>query len=185
MALDFENSLRRSRIETSRYEFKQGVLRLDNRRKWDDALFERLAETICGIANVQQGHEGYLFVGVADKEADAQRIETLDSVTPMKVGQHHVVGVDREAKFLKISLEAYVQRFVTKLAQQPLSEPLATQIMSGVDTIEYKGLSVIRFLIPGQNDLSYCGDRVFVRKGSSTEEITDFRKVAALVKAFS
>ncbi|WP_046727529.1 GmrSD restriction endonuclease domain-containing protein [Streptomyces humi] len=185
LALDFENSLRRSRIETSRYEFKQGVLRLDSRRKWDDALFERLAETICGIANVQRGHEGYLFVGVADKEADAKRIETLDSVTPLEVGQHHVVGVDREAKLLKISLEAYVQRFMAKLAQQPISEPLATQIMSGVDTIEYKGLSIIRFLIPGQNDLSYCGERVFVRQGSSTEEITDFRKVAALVKAFS
>lgn len=185
LALDFENSLRRSRIETSRYEFKQGVLRLDKHRKWDDALFERLAETICGIANVQRGHEGYLFVGVADKEADAKRIEALDSVTSMKVGQHHVVGVDREARILKISLDVYVQRFVARIAQQPISEPLATQIMSGVDTIEYKGLSVIRVLIPGQNDLSYCGDRVFVRQGSSTEEITDIRKVAALVKRFS
>ncbi|NMO37894.1 DUF262 domain-containing protein [Streptomyces sp. GMY01] len=185
LALDFENSLRRSRIETSRYEFKQGVLRLDTRRKWDDGLFERLAETICGIANVQRGHEGYLFIGVADKESHAKRIESLDSVTPMQVGQHHVVGVDREAKFLKVSLDTYVQRFVARLAQQPISEPLATQIMSGVDTIDYKGLSVIRVLIPGQSDLSYCGDRVFVRQGSSTEEITDFRKVAALAKRFS
>ncbi|MET9916266.1 DUF262 domain-containing protein [Streptomyces sp. NPDC006435] len=186
LALDFENSLRRSRIETSRYEFKQGVLRLDVRRTRDDALFVRLAETICGIANVQRSHEGYLFIGVADKEADVKRVETLDSVAAVPVGRHHyVVGVDREAKVLKISLDAYVQRFVTKLSQQPISDPLATQILSGVDTIEYKGLSVIRVLIPGQSDLSYCGDRVFIRRGSSTEEVTEVRKIAALAKGFS
>lgn len=186
LALDFENSLRRSRIETSRYEFKQGVLRLDGRRTRDDGLFVRLAETICGIANVQRGHEGYLFIGVADKEADVKRIETLDSVTSVLVGRyHHVVGVDREAKALKMSLDAYVQRFVTKLSQQPISDPLATRILSGVDTIEYKGLSVIRVLIPGQSDLSYCGDRVFIRRGSSTEEVTEVRKIAALAKGFS
>ncbi|MFE8962331.1 GmrSD restriction endonuclease domain-containing protein [Streptomyces iakyrus] len=186
LALDFENSLRRSSIETSRYEFKQGVLRLDDRRTRDDGLFVRLAETICGIANVQRGHEGYLFIGVADKEADAKRVETLDSVTPVPVGRHHhVVGVDREAKVLKMSLDTYVQRFVTKLSQQPISDPLATQILSGVDTIEYKGLSVIRVLIPGQSDLSYCGDRVFIRRGSSTEEVTEVRKIAALAKGFS
>ncbi|MEU6939697.1 DUF262 domain-containing protein [Streptomyces rubiginosohelvolus] len=186
LALDFENSLRRSKIETSRYEFKQGVLRLDDRRVRDDGLFVRLAETICGIANVQRGHEGYLFIGVADKESDVKRVENLDSVTAVPVGRHHhVVGVDREAKILKMSLDAYVQRFVTKLSQQPISEPLATQILSGVDTIEYKGLSVIRVLIPGQSDLSYCGDRVFIRRGSSTESVTEVRKIAALAKGFS
>ncbi|MEV5193003.1 DUF262 domain-containing protein [Streptomyces clavifer] len=185
LALDFENSLRRSRIETSRYEFKQGVLRLDDRRRWDDALFLRLAETVCGIANTQPKQEGFLFVGVADEERDTKRIEALDSIDSAKVGRHHVVGIDREARILKISLEAYVQRFVKNISEQPISDPLATQLMGGIDTIEYKGLSVIRIRVPGQSDLSYCGDRVFIRKGSSTEEVTDFRKVAALAKSFS
>ncbi|MFD7384774.1 GmrSD restriction endonuclease domain-containing protein [Streptomyces anulatus] len=184
LALDFENSLRRSRIETSRYEFKQGVLRLNGNRKWDDSLFLRLAETICGIANAQPKHDGFLFIGVADKDPDAKRIEALDSVAPVKVGPHHVVGIDREARILKISLESYVQRFVRKISEQQISDPLATQLMGGIDTIEYKGLSIIRIRIPGQNDLSYCADRVFTRSGSSTEEITDFRKVAALAKSF-
>lgn len=184
LALDFENSLRRSRIETSRYEFKQGVLRLDDKRSWDKSLFLRLAETISGIANVKRGHEGYVYIGVADKDADAERVEMLDSVTPVLAGSHKVVGIDREAKLLKISLDEYVRRFVAGLTAQPISDPLATQLMNGVDTIEYKGLSVIRILIPGQDDLSYCGDRVFIRSGSSTEEITDFKKVAALAKGF-
>ncbi|MEU9717315.1 DUF262 domain-containing protein [Streptomyces sp. NPDC047976] len=184
LALDFENSLRRSRIETSRYEFKQGLLRLDDSRNWDEDIYSRLAETICGIANVKPGVDGYLFIGVADKDADALRIKNLDAVTAVPVGKHHVVGIDREARARGITLDNYVQRFVTKISQQSISEPLATQILSGIDTIEYKGNSVIRVLIPGQRDLSYCDDRVFVRRGSSTEEVSDLKKVAALGKMF-
>ncbi|MCH0567954.1 DUF262 domain-containing protein [Streptomyces sp. MUM 136J] len=185
LALDFENSLRRSRIETSRYEFKQGLLRLDIRRQWDDAIIGRLAETICAIANVKPGVDGYLYLGVADEESDAQRIGQLDSVEPISVGPHYVVGVDREARAKKISLDNYVQRFVSRIAQAGLGEPLGTQILSHVDTVEYKGLSVIRILIPGQNDLSYCNDSVFVRRGSSTERVEDVKQVVALGKQFA
>ncbi|MFE9168050.1 DUF262 domain-containing protein [Streptomyces kebangsaanensis] len=185
LALDFENSLRRSRIETSRYELKQGLLRLDSRRQWDDAIIGRLAETVCGIANVRPRVDGYLYLGVADKESDATRIKSIDDVEPIAVGPHYVVGVDREARTKKISLDNYVQRFVTRISQAGLSEPLASQLLSNIDTVEYKGLSVIRVLIPGQNELSYCNDAVFVRRGSSTERIEDIKKIVALDRQFA
>jgi hypothetical protein len=35
MIFDFEDSIRRSRTETARYEFKQGLLRLDDSRQQD------------------------------------------------------------------------------------------------------------------------------------------------------
>ncbi len=56
LALDFENSVRRSRIETPRYEFKQGLLRLSPKREFDKDLIPRLIETICGIANLGSLH---------------------------------------------------------------------------------------------------------------------------------
>lgn len=185
LALDFENSLRRSRIETARYEFKQGLLRLDDKRAWDDELVGRLGETICGIANTKAGADGYLFIGVADRKQHAERIVELDGISSIQIGANHVVGIDREAKVKKISLEGYVRRFAVQLSQLPLSEPLATQVAANIDTIEYKGMSVIRILIPGQRDLSYCGDAVFVRNGSSTEKITDIKRIVALTKMFT
>ncbi|MFD6372627.1 DUF262 domain-containing protein, partial [Streptomyces roseolus] len=95
LALDFENSLRRSRIETSRYECKQGLLRLDDARDWDPTIFEKLAQTICAIANVKPQTDGYLFIGVADKDADVKRIKNLDGIDPAPVREKHVVGIDR------------------------------------------------------------------------------------------
>src|SRR3990172_1499852 len=38
LVIDFENALRRSRIETPRYEFKQGILQLDSKRAIEKAL---------------------------------------------------------------------------------------------------------------------------------------------------
>ncbi|PSJ24523.1 hypothetical protein B7P34_32935 [Streptosporangium nondiastaticum] len=185
LALDFENSLRRSRIETSRYEFKQGLLDLDHDRKWNSRITGRLAETICGIANLKPEVDGYLYLGVADNEDHAAKIQQKDSVTPITIGSHHVVGVDREARLKNLSLDNYVQRFVNHLSKSGLSEPLRSQVLSGIDTVEYKNLSVIRILIPGQKDLSYCNDAVFVRRGSSTERIEDVKQVVVLGKLFA
>ncbi|MFE3655938.1 DUF262 domain-containing protein [Streptomyces sp. NPDC059165] len=184
LALDFENSLRRSKIETARYEFKQGLLRLDDSREWDGEIVGRLAEVICGIANVKPGVDGYLFLGVADKEAHAARIRLMDSIIPVAIGPHHVVGVEREASAKGMTLDSYVQRFVEQISRAGLSEPLATQVLSSIDTIDYKGLSVIRVVVPGQRELSFRNGTVFVRRGSSTERVQDSQEIVALSKQF-
>jgi hypothetical protein len=115
LALDFENSLRRSSIETSRYEFKQGILRLSPERALEVDLFPRLVQTICAIANVGPDAPGFIYVGVADKEADGQKIELLDKVTPLRVGQRFVVGIDREVKILKIKTDDYIQKIIAAI----------------------------------------------------------------------
>ena len=75
LALDMENSLRRSKLETSRYECKQGLVGLSDKRNVDKNLIKKIIETICGIANVGPDSDGFIFIGVADKKADADRIE--------------------------------------------------------------------------------------------------------------
>jgi hypothetical protein len=64
----FKNSLLRSRIETIKYECKQGLIDLSQNRKLNNDLVPRVVETICGIANSDPGTDGYIFLGVADKK---------------------------------------------------------------------------------------------------------------------
>lgn len=61
LALDFENSIRRSKIETPRYEFKQGFLRLSDDRKYDKELESQIIHTICAMANIGPDSEGYIY----------------------------------------------------------------------------------------------------------------------------
>ena len=61
LALQIENCLRRSQIETPRFETKQGFLELGGTRMWNTALEDRIVETACGIANLAM--EGRYFSG--------------------------------------------------------------------------------------------------------------------------
>jgi hypothetical protein len=86
------------------------------------------------------------------------------------VAERFVVGVDREAKLLKLSLERYVAKFVESIRNSNLSEPLKTQVLAKIDTVTYRGLSVIRITVPAQRSVSLVGDTVFVRSQTSTVE---------------
>jgi hypothetical protein len=168
LAIDFENSIRRSKIETPRYEFKQGFLRLSDDRKYDKDLENQILETICGTANIGPKSEGYIFLGVADKESDASRIKEIDGVTPIKISTHEVVGIDREAKILGISIEDYCRRIVGFIKSSLLSENLISSVLSNIDIIDYHTLSVIRLKIPAQSDISYLGEEVYERQYNNT-----------------
>ena len=47
-----------------------------------------------------------------------------------------------------------------------------------IDTIDFKGLSVIRINVPSQKQISYVGDKVFIREDSSTVEAEGPKLVA-------
>jgi hypothetical protein len=168
LLIDFENSIRRSRTETPRYEFKQGLLRLDDGKTADPRIMTTIIETLCGIANVGPEADGFVYLGIADKEADASRVQTLYRITPVKFDHVSMVGVEREAESMGIPLDKYMRKIEDEIRLSKLSEPLKTQILSNLDVVNYKGLSVVRIRIPRQSQLSFVGDDCFIRIGSST-----------------
>lgn len=184
LALDFENSIRRSKIETPRYEFKQGLLRLSDDRKYDKALEDQILKTICAIANIGPKSEGYIFIGVADKEADAKRIKELDKVLPIKISNHLVVGIDREATVLGITLEDYCRRIVAFIKASTLSDFLISSVLSNIDIIDYCSFSVIRIKVPSQSEISYCNEEVYERQYNNTVKITMPKAITEIAKRF-
>lgn len=184
-SLLFENALRRSRIETSAYECKQGLLRLHDSRAQEEGLLDRIIETVCGIANIGPETNGALFIGVADSESDKLRIEGLDGITSAHVGTRFVVGVDRELGKLSIDLESYKRRIVDHISTSALSDPLRADILAKIDCITYRGLSVICIWIPPQASYSTIADRVFFREGSSTKEAEGAAAMSAIFQRFS
>ena len=185
LIIDFENSIRRSKIETPRYEFKQGFLRLSDDRKYDKNLETQILRTICGIANIGPLTEGYIFIGVADKEADAERIKELDGVDSVRVSSHSVVGIDREAKVLGLTVEDYCRKIVGFIKASALSKELISSVLSNIDIIDYHNMSVIRIKIPAQKEISYLGDDVYERQYNDTVKIDSPKTVLSISKRFS
>lgn len=181
---DIEAAIRRSEIELADYELKQGMLTLGEKREIDANLVEKVIKTLCGIANNGPERIGKLIVGVTDKEADANRVKKLDGIEPKKVGKRFVVGVNREAKALGISVEQYVGRWKDAIKQSKLSDALRDSVLSNLDFNSYYGLGVIVFTIPAQKKLSFVGDEVYWRNSDSTEIATSPKQIADLAKRF-
>ena len=184
LSLDFENSIRRSKVETNRYECKQGFFDLSDERNLNTNLYDRVIETTCGIANVGPESDGFLFIGVADKKVDSDKILTLDGITPIEINNRYIVGIDRELKLSGETIDNYVDKILSRIRNSELSDPLKSQVLSQLDIIDYRGLTVIRLRIPAQREMSFVGIDCYTRENSKTIKIGGAR-IVALSKLFS
>lgn len=181
---DINSAIRRSEVELADYELKQGLLTLGPKRAIDKDMIPKVIATICAIANNGPGRVGKIIIGVTDKQADATRVETLDKITPLPVGKRFVVGVDREAKALGISVEEYFTKWKDGIKNSSLSTPLKTAVLSSIDYNSYFGLGIIIITIPAQKELSFVGDDLYWRNGDSTELAKGSKVIAALAQRF-
>lgn len=181
---DIEAIIRRSEIEVSDYELKQGYLRLDGDRKPDAALVDKVIITICAIANNGRERMGKILIGVTDKEADSERIAELDRITQKKVGKRFVVGVNREAKLLGISTQEYYSKWRDAIKSSRLSPHLRDSVLSSIDFNDFYGLGVIVITVPAQKELSYVGEDVYWRIGDQTARAVKPKEIADLARRF-
>lgn len=166
---DIEGIIRRSEIELSDYELKQGLLPLSDQRSINSELIDKVIKTICAIANNGPNRTGKIIIGVTDKENDAMLIKKLDGIEPKKVGKRFVVGVHREAKFLGLSLDQYYSRWKDAIKNSKISPSLRDSVLSHIDFNEFYGLGIIIITIPSQKELSYVEEAIYWRRGDSTE----------------
>ena len=127
--------------------------------------------------------DGFLFIGVADKEADAERVKALDNIEFKTINQRYIVGIDRELKLLKGNLDDYINKLMGKISKSDLTEPLKSQVLSQLDVIDYKGMTIIRLRIPKQKELSFIGKSSFTRENSKTIELNG-PKLISISKLF-
>jgi hypothetical protein len=181
---DVEAAIRRSEIELSDYELKQGLLTLTEPRKPDSGMPDKLIRTICAIANNGPHRVGKLIIGVTDKDADAARIKAIDGVEPNKVGKRYVVGVAREAKFLNISADQYLTKIKNIIKQSELSQKLKNSVLSNIDYNSYYGLGVIIITIQAQDELSFVGEELYWRSADTTALASSPKDVASIAQRF-
>lgn len=180
LAIDFENAIRRSRLETTRYEFKQGIFELSMPPKLDTKLIQRILQTATAIANSAQGEDGYIYIGIADKEKDAQRSKELYGKEYIFKYEKYIVGIDREVEKNEWNFDQYTKVFMDRIKNSGIDEPLKSQLLTQIDLIDYRGLSVMRIRVPRQNKLTFFEDKVFVRHNNDTVMITNPKEILAL-----
>lgn len=182
---DIDAIIRRSEIEAPHYELKQGILRLGGNREVDQNVFEDVIKTISAIANNGKDRAGTILIGVADREAHAERVHNLDDIDPRKVGQRYVVGVRREAKILGETPEKYVARWKHAIRSSKLPQGLKDGVLSSLSYSDYYGLGVIIIRVPTQREASTIDGKLYVREVDETVEVTELTRAMEVTKRFN
>lgn len=182
--IDIDGVIRRSEVETSCYELKQGMLTLTDKAPKDKNIIEKITKTICAIANIGPSSSGKIVIGVADKKTDADRVKKIYGVLSNKIGGRYVVGIDREADKLGITKEAYFTLWRDGIKNSPLSEALKADVLSNIDYNSFHGFGIIVISIPSQKDVSYWDEQIFTREGDQTILASKPKEIAAIVNRF-
>lgn len=182
--VNIDKRIRSTGMELSRYELKQGILGIHGEREVNTVLLDRLVHTACAIANNGPDRDGCIIIGVADDAEDANRILELDGITAIKVGAWNVVGVDREAKALGITLEQYHARIQEHFRNSRLSSPLKENILSSIDYNSYRGLGILLITIPAQSQPSYVDDDMYWRDSDKTRKAKGAKQISDIAQRF-
>ncbi|MTH55567.1 DUF262 domain-containing protein [Bacillus mangrovi] len=172
LAIDFENFLRLSKVEPPYYDFKQGFYTLDGRvRSFDENSFEKILHNISAMANLGKGKKGWLFIGVTDREAHTIRVEDLDEITAIRVGEYGVVGLEREAVLKGVSLDQYLAYITEKINNSLLPDRVKSNISSMMTPINYKEKTILMLEIECGDEPCWYGDEMYVREGGQCKKI--------------
>jgi hypothetical protein len=182
--VDIEAVIRRSEIELANYELKQGMLFLTEAGGEDPQIIDKVVKTICAIANIGSKSTGKILIGVTDKKADSDRIKKIDGIEAKKIGKRFVVGVNREAKRLGISVEKYFSKWKDGIKKSGLTPELRDNVLSNLDFNSFYGYGVIAITIPPQTQLSYVGEELYWRNGDSTELAQTAKQIAGIAGRF-
>jgi hypothetical protein len=182
--VDIEAVIRRSEIELANYELKQGLLMLTEAGGQDPDIIGKVVKTICAIANIGPKSTGKILIGVTNKKPDADRVKEIDGIEAKKIGRRFVVGVNREARRLGISVEQYFAKWKDGIKKLDLSEGLRDAVLSNMDFNSFYGLGVIVITIPAQSGVSYVGEELYWREGDSTVLATAPKQIAAIANRF-
>ncbi|MFN3228813.1 MAG: DUF262 domain-containing protein [Asticcacaulis sp.] len=183
-AIDIEGEIRRSEIELANYELKQGLLRLQPSAKDPTEMLDKILQTICAIANNGPDSAGKILIGVADKNADIDRVKEIDGVVGKPIGSRAVVGIHREAERLGKSIDEYVQIIVNHIKNSSISDHAKNSVLANIDFNDYYGFGVLVISIPPQKEITYLGDEVYRRDHSNNFHVLLAKDVVELSSRF-
>jgi hypothetical protein len=172
--LDFQNFLYRSKVESSTYDYKQGLFSLDPKhRSYNEKIFDdQILPNIAALANLGLNSTGFLFIGVTDKEEDTIKIEKLDCLSNVpRVHGFGIVGLEREAKLKGMKLDQYVSFIVEKISISELPLWLKTKLTKSIIPISYYDFTVLMIKVESGSEPVYYKDRMYVRDGANCKEV--------------
>lgn len=170
---EFRQFLKDIKSEEAKFDFKQGFLILDEKRRFNEKSFEKIMMNVCAMANHGIGKKGRLFIGIADTEKDTKRIEKLDGINAERVNNFGIVGLEREAIILGKDLEKYQNYILEKIEKSKINEKLKAHLKSNMTFINFKGKYILMLEMECIDGPSLYDNELYIRKGPNLHKVTE------------
>jgi hypothetical protein len=170
-ALEIENLLRASQVESSLVDFKQGLSTLSDPPTLSNDVVTEIVRTLSAMANHGRDATGYVVVGIADTEADARRVEQLGGGESPLVSGHYVTGLDLDIAQHGGSLDKLLLWLTSKVQASSMDADLRSQVLRDLRAVAFESHSVLLLRVRSVADAVPFGDKFYERQGSQTVEV--------------
>lgn len=169
--IEFENLLTQSNIEQQQFDFKIGFHRLDNKANFIQSTFDKVIKTLTAMSNIAPKKKGYILIGIADTDSDAQLFENLYNAKPSTYRHYKICGVDQEANKSGGGLSNYFTKLRDLVKNQPIEDYTKDYILQKMRMFNYYDKSILVMEIESTTKPLLYDKKYYVRKASSVEEI--------------
>lgn len=169
-SLIVERLLKASSVEVSTLEMKHGFSALTAEPSLSAKIVRDIAETAVAMANNGRQSEGYILVGVADKEADAARVLQLSGREAREIEGRLVTGVELDIDLLG-SIDKVLLWFTDKFRALNVDSRLQDQILRDLRVAQIAERHVLILKIRDVGEPVTVGNTFYNRLGSQTLEV--------------
>ncbi|WP_189079690.1 DUF262 domain-containing protein [Mangrovihabitans endophyticus] len=168
-------------VEQQMFDCKQGLLRLDQSREFDSSCLGKITKTMSAMANMGRDSVGYIMLGIADKQEDANRIASIDGISVQHFKKRFaIVGIEREAVVRGEDMNIYWTWLMQKLREaKTLDRRLAAQVVADARLANYAGHLVGILKVRSIGEPAFYGQDLYERSGSETRKLStpDYTRV--------
>lgn len=145
-SLELVNILNKSRSEQVLYDYKIGLVPFKG-NKLDSNMVEKVLKTLTAINNAGPGRAGYVIVGVADTEEDANKYQQEYGIKYTMVNELPLCGIEHDAIAINQDIDRYthtVKEYIKQCTSIPeaykmhILTQMKTPIAYGKHTFVFK-----------------------------------------------
>lgn len=167
-----ENILTQSTIEQQLFDFKIGFHDLSNGRE-NIKCISKIVKTLTAMANTEKNAVGYVLVGIADKESDANLHNEAYNTEAHKFQSFYVTGIDAEANKYYKSNDAYFNLIKQKIEQEPIDENTKSYITRHMMPVKYYSKTVMVLTLKNNGKPILYDKKYYERRGANNAYIDE------------
>lgn len=161
--------LKRANVEEQMFDFKIGFHNLRS-GECNNGVIAKSIKTLTAMAYTCPGKDGYVIIGISDKEDDAKDFEKYYGVVATKYNNYFVTGIKEEAIKYYGSIQKYIDAIKVIVEKEDIRQEVLYDILTTISTVNYGAYTLLVLKLSTNKPLFY-GKDLYVRYQSNNRAI--------------